>query len=261
MRSTFFLATILFSVFLMLLSGSASLGKAVDEPGPGLDASAIGEILKNADQSRGNLDGITWEVSVESAGTNGGDRMVFDVKARGFDTLATSLSPPKDKGNKILMVNGNMWFYKPGLSKPVPISTRQKLMGNASYGDIAATNYYRDYDATLAKKDTIDQEACYVFDLKAKTTNATYEQIRYWISIRRNVGLKAQYFTVSGKKIKSARMYYNKEVDFDGTRRPFISDIHITDAITKGDTTILKFDKPALAALPNHIFNRNLLRN
>jgi len=261
MRRIFSGAVFLFSALLLLLCVSGSHGKQVEVNSLGLDASAIGEILKKADQARGNLDGIKWEVSILSAENNGSDSMVFNVKARGFDTLATSLSPPKDKGNKVLMVNGNMWFYKPGLSKPVPISTRQKLMGTASYGDIAATNYYRDYDATLLRDETIDGEACYVFDLKARTPTATYEHIRYWISISRKVGLKAEYFTVSGKKIKSARMHYNKDVDLDGTRRPFISNIHISDAFTTGYTTILKFDKPALATLPNHIFNRNLLRN
>jgi hypothetical protein len=217
-------------------------------------------MLTNADQARGNRDGITWEVAIESSGNGRRARMVFDVKARGFDTLATAVSPPKDKGNKVLMVNGNMWFYKPGLSKPVPISTRQRLMGNASYGDIAATNYSQDYDATLVREETIDGDACHVFDLKAKTPTATYDHIRYWISKTREVGIKAEYYTVSGKKIKSARMMYDKDVDIDGTRRPFISQIHISDAVVTKETTVLAFDKPVLAALPDHIFNRNLLK-
>ncbi len=249
------------SVFLMLLCVSAGYGNQSEAIVPGIGASAIGEILKMADQARGNRDGITWKVSLLSSEDDGAAPMVFDVRARGFDTLATALSPPKDKGNKVLMVNGNMWFYKPGLSKPVPISTRQKLMGDASYGDIAATNYYRDYDATLVRDETIDGEVCRVFDLKAKTPTATYDHIRYWISISRSVGLKADYYTVSGKKIKSARMFYKKAVEINGARRPFISDIHISDALATKSITHLKFDSPALAALPNHIFNRNLLRN
>ena len=99
------------------------------------------EILRKADQSRGNLEGITWTVI---AADKRSESMTFDVKARGFDILAENVAPPRDRGNKVLMVNGNMWFYKPGLSKPVPISQRQRLMGNVAYGDIAATNYADD---------------------------------------------------------------------------------------------------------------------
>jgi hypothetical protein len=250
-------------IFLILISAGifAGPGEAGEDAGRVMDPSAIGEILEKADQARGNRDGITWKVAILSSENIGRAPMVFDVRARGFDTLAIAVSPPKDKGNKVLMVNGNMWFYKPGLSKPVPISARQKLMGNASYGDIAATNYYRDYDATLLGEETIDGEACHVFDLKAKMPTATYDQIRYWVSTSREVGIKAEYYTVSGKKIKSATMFYNREVEVDSTRRPFISEIHIADALVTRDTTVLEFDRPALAALPDHIFNRNLLRN
>jgi hypothetical protein len=196
-----------------------------------------------------------------SSEKEGHSPMVFDVRARGFDTLATAVAPPRDKGNKVLMVNGNMWFYKPGLSKPVPISARQRLMGNASYGDIAATNYSQDYEAVPLGEESIDGEACHVFDLKAGTSAATYDRIRYWVSKTREVGIKAEYYTVSGKKIKSARMIYDSEIDVDGARRPFISEIQISETVMTKETTILAFGKPSLAALPDHIFNRNLLKN
>jgi hypothetical protein len=200
MRCSIVKALCLIPVILVTTGFCPGHGKPADETGPSSDPPTIREMLINADQARGNRDGITWEVAIESSGNGRGARMVFDVRARGFDTLATAVSPPKDKGNKVLMVNGNMWFYKPGLSKPVPISTRQRLMGNASYGDIAATNYSQDYDATLLREETIDGDACHVFDLKAKTPTATYDHIRYWISKTREVGIKAEYYTVSGKR-------------------------------------------------------------
>ena len=106
-----------------------------------LAAGTVQDILHQADQARGNLGGVTWEAALESVEHTRVETMTFEVRARGFDILAETLAPPKSKGNKILMLLGNMWFYKPGLSKPVPISRRQRLLGNAVYGDIAATNY------------------------------------------------------------------------------------------------------------------------
>jgi len=261
MRRVFLKELCLIPLILIIAGICAGFAEPVEETGCGMDSTAIQVVLMRADQARGNREGITWEVAVMSSENEGHSPMVFDVKARGFDTLATAVAPPRDKGNKVLMVNGNMWFYKPGLSKPVPISARQRLMGNASYGDIASTNYYQDYVAVPLGEESIDGEVCHVFDLKARTPAATYDHIRYWISKSREVGIKAEYYTVSGKKIKSARMIYGSEIDVDGARRPFISEIHISETVMTKETTILVFDNPALAALPDHVFNRNLLKN
>ena len=165
-------------------------------------------ILRQADQARGNLEGVTWEVALESVAKTRTETMTFDVKARGFDILAETLAPPKSRGNKILMMRGNMWFYKPGLNRAVPISRRQRLLGNAVYGDIAATNYAHDYEATTLADDDVNGEVCHVFNLKSKDKQTTYDRIKYWIAKDRLVGVKAQYFAVSGKQFKSSIMEY-----------------------------------------------------
>lgn len=221
-------------------------------------ANATQDILHKADQSRGNLAGITWTVVLANADTRT-ETMTFDVKARGFDILAENLAPPKDRGNKILMVNGNMWFHKPGLSKAVPISQRQRLMGNAAYGDIAATNYANDYNAALLEEESVNGEACYVFDLKAKDNRAAYDRIKYWISKARVVGIKAEYFTVSGKKFKSATMESANTVRLDGEVRPFISKITIYDELLSSNVTTLNLTKPTFRKLATYIFDVNLL--
>lgn len=216
-------------------------------------------LLKTADKSRGNVEGISWEViikSVEDQKTT--DTISYDIKARGFDISGLSLAPPKSKGNKLLMSNNNMWFYKPGLSKPIAIAQRQKLMGLAAYGDIASTNYAEDYAATMLPDETIDGEPCYVLDLKSKNAQTTYDRIKYWISTKRVVGVKAEYFTVSGKMFKIAKMTYGNEAVIDGNERPFISQITMYDELMSGDITYLNLTKPRLAPLPDYVFNINL---
>lgn len=186
--------------------------------------------------------------------------MTFDVKARKFDILAENLAPPKYKGNMLLMVNGLMWFHRPGLSKPVPISRRQKLLGKAAYGDIASTNYAEDYEATSLGDESVNGEQCYLFDLKSKNKKSTYDRIKYWISKDRLVGVKAEYFTVSGKIFKSAVMEYRNRVEIDGKPHPFISRITIQDELLTDDITTLEFTKPDFRKLPDYVFNLNLLK-
>ena len=222
-------------------------------------APAPAEIIRTADGSRGNLEGIVWRLDAESRDGGSTTSMSFEVKARGFDVRAETTAPAKYRGNKVLMADHNEWFHRPGLSKPVPISRRQKLLGQAVYGDIASTNYAQDYEATLLSDGPVDGEPCYVFDLKSKAKWTTYDMIRYWISKERLVGIKAEYFTVSGKKFKSSRMEYENEVTVDGIRRPFISRLTIYDELVSGAVTELAFGPPALGALPDYIFNVNLL--
>jgi hypothetical protein len=186
--------------------------------------------------------------------------MTFDVKARRFDVLAENLAPPKYKGNKLLMLTGNMWFHRPGLSKPVPVSRRHKLLGLAVYGDIASTNYAEDYEVMSVGEETVKKEACYLFNLKSKTKQSTYDRIKYWISKDRLVGVKAEYFTVSGKIFKSAVMEYDNRVTIDGEPRPFISTITIRDELLTDNTTSLDFTRPDFQKLPDYIFNLNLLK-
>lgn len=216
------------------------------------------EILKHADEARGNLAGVSWKVELESNENGRSESMVYDIKARGFSVAGINLEPPKSKGSKLLMLDNNMWFHKPGLSKPVPISMRQKLMGKASYGDVASTNYAEDYEATRLPDETKDGVECYVFDLKARNNKATYDRIVYWVAKDRLLGLKADYYTLSGKRIKSARMAYDSTVTVAGQRRPFISRIWIYEELMSDDATTLSMRDAHIAPLPDYVFDLNL---
>lgn len=218
------------------------------------------DILRFADEARGNVEGIAWNVTVESTENERvSDSMVYDIKARGFNVAGVSQAPAKYKGNKLLMLNTSMWFYKQGLSKPVPISQRQKLMGDASYGDIASTNYADDYAATELPDERVGDEDCHVYDLKAKTEKSTYDRIRYWVSKERLVGVRAEYYTVSGKKFKSATMEYDNHIQLAGQRRAFLSRIVMRGELMNGAVTYLSLREPRLAPLPDSVFNLNLL--
>ncbi|MGH8556657.1 MAG: outer membrane lipoprotein-sorting protein [Methylococcales bacterium] len=213
-------------------------------------------ILEQADKARGNRDGITWRVKINAREKY----KQYFVRALGFDLLAETVSPARYKGNKILMVTGNMWFYKPGLSKPVPISRRQKLLGEASYGDISSTNYANDYEIESVTDDLIDDEPCWLFSLRSKSKEDTYDRIQYWIEKKRGVGIKADYYTVSGKRIKSAGMEYRNNVPVADEERLFISQIQISDAFIADSVTVLEFSQPKIEAIPDYYFNVNFLR-
>lgn len=197
-------------------------------------------ILKESDQARGGgLPGIVWEIKLLS---RNGDRtdepQRILVKAVDESSVAETLEPVRFKGSRILQVEHNMWLTRPGLSKPIPISPRQRMSGQASNGDIAATNYAGDYDAQMKETESMDGEPCYVLDLTAKHKRATYDKIRYWVSIKKMVGLKAEFYSVSGKLLKTAHFIYDNTIEHEGRRIPFISKMTIRDALIDAETTM-----------------------
>src|SRR5688500_3017499 len=111
---------------------------------------AAEELLKDADRARGAAeDGISWEIDVETLEDGQTNKVHYLVKVKGNDALAEATAPARNKGEMMLFNDRNLWFFKPGIKKPVAISARQKLMGQAANGDIASTNYYRDYDGKV----------------------------------------------------------------------------------------------------------------
>ena len=242
------------TVFIILLAyGVVFLSKPV------LGEMTPDEILQKADASRGNVEGVEWTIRIESIERGRKRLRTLNIKARSFNSLAEFISPPKVKGRKLLMIDRNMWFVKPGLRKPVPISPRQKLIGGASNGDIASTNYAGDYKVSTASEALFNEEPCYLYDLTATNKRATYDRIKYWISKKRLVGVKADFFTVSGKMFKSATFEYNNRIMVQDEPRAFVSKMVITNAVIKEDITTMMYSEVKIKRIPDSTFNLNLL--
>ncbi len=230
-------------------------------PAAAADSSAVDlqALIARADRSRGNIDGILWTADINSTENGRHQEREIRIQNRGDNTLATFIAPAKVRGEMLLMLDRTMWFIKPGLSKPVPISPRQKLMGGAANGDIASTNYARDYSAVPAGEEAVDGVKCFLLDLTAVDAKATYDRIRYWISKSRSLGMKAEFYTVSGKLLKTAVFRYENQVDIDGKIRPFMSQMIITDAVIHDNVTVMTYRDVRPQAIPDATFNLNLL--
>jgi len=216
-------------------------------------------LLEQSDLSRGNVSGIEWEIDIETESEGKIQKNTLQVLVKGTNCLAIYQTPAKVKGRKLLMKDRNMWFVKPGLSKPVPISPRQKLLGGASNGDIASTNYAGDYTIENVTQDIFNTELCFLYDLKARTKNVTYDRIRYWVSLQRKIGLKAEFFTLSGKMFKTAFFEYDHTIMINGQKRPFVSKMTITNAMVETEKTIMAYHDIKISEISASAFNLNLL--
>jgi outer membrane lipoprotein-sorting protein len=234
---------------LLAVSGSV---RAEDRP--------VKEILQHADRARGNVDGIIWDITIMTIEEGARETRGLTVKVKKNNTLAKYTSPANMNDRMVLMVDRNMWFIRSGLKKPVSISPRQKLMGDAANGDIASTNYREDYNAVLLGSEPVRGEDCHVLDLKAANKNVTYDRIKYWVSKSRLVGVKAEFYTISGKLFKTAEFTYDNRIKIDGEEEiPFISELVIHDAIQQDKVTTLTYSNIKVQPIPDSSFNLNVL--
>ncbi len=108
-------------------------------------------------------------------------------KASGqYRNLVRYIQPPRDAGKMALLDGQNLWFYDPAAKSSVRISTQQRLVGQASIGDVLTINFAIDYTGTLLGDETItDAEHqtrnCWHLDLRAATPTAVYSRAEYWV--------------------------------------------------------------------------------
>lgn len=226
---------------------------------PSLSQTAT-EILKMTDRARGTIsEGVQWEATVTTTENNETNQREFLVKVKENNARVEAKAPAKFKGEIYLFNDRNMWFYKPTLKKPVSISSRQKLSGQAANGDIASTNYARDYDAEIEKTEIISGQKTIVLLLKAKSKNLTYDKIRYYVDEKTKLAVKAEFLTLQGKVFKIGELSYGDQLVIQNKKVPFVKELKITDAKFPDNKSTIEYKNPKLTDFSDMLFNVNNL--
>src|SRR5271166_2542462 len=78
-----------------------------------------------------------------------------DASSGQFRNVVHWDEPVRDAG-KMLLKNGNiLWFYDPASKASVRLSAQQRLIGQASNGDVITVNLAKDYKSTLVGEEAI----------------------------------------------------------------------------------------------------------
>lgn len=223
-------------------------------------ADLASDLLKASDRARGSVkDGVQWNAVIATEENGESSTREFNIKAKGDDAYVEATRPAKNKGEVYIFNDRNMWFFKPSLKKPVSISARQKLTGQAANGDIASTHYARDYSAVIEKTESLNGEKMHVLMLTAKSKNLTYDKIRYWISDKTKLAMKAEFLTLQGKPFKVGLLKYGNTLTAGGETFPFISELAIADAKFQNNKSTITYKAPKVTQVSNSIFNVNNL--
>jgi outer membrane lipoprotein-sorting protein len=118
--------------------------------------------------------------------------------------LVRYTAPPKERGTAYLRNGASTWLWLPSAEKVVRVGAKQNFGGgDFSNGDIFRLSLSRDYVPTLAGEETVEGQACWKLDLKARDRSVAYDRVLLWV--RRDgtdFPVRTEYYTLSGRKLK-----------------------------------------------------------
>lgn len=177
-----------------------------------------------------------------------------------FASLIRFVLPARDAG-KLMLKNGNdMWFYDPVAKASVRLSPQQRLLGQASNGDVATVNFAKDYKATLVGDEEIQDgerhtRKAHKLALTAVTPDVTYASIEMWIDVENNRPLKSRFFAESSRLLKTA--YYRRFQSQLGAERP--TETVIIDGLNPQSVTLMRFSDYKARVIPDTWLQRDYL--
>jgi len=172
-----------------------------------------------------------------------------------FKNLVRYMDPPRDQGKEVLMNGTTMWFYDPASKSIIRISPQQRLVGQASEGDVLTVNLARDYTAGYVGQDggeTIDDadrvpRDCWHMELTPKNASAVYGRVEYWVEKGTYRPVKGKFYADSGRLLKIA--YYHRYKREIGVLRP--TEIILIDAVNTNLVTTINSSGYQAMEIPN----------
>jgi hypothetical protein len=146
------------------------------------------------------------------------------------------MQSPVEKGQKVLMLGDDFWLLLPGSQRPLRITPMQKLIGDASTGDIASMSWADDYTGAVVGEEPCGEpaQACLHLSLQASRKGVTYQRIELWLGKAKREPVKADLYVQSDKLAKRARFVLDKS-----TTPPSVTAMLLRDELTnKKDTEV-----------------------
>ncbi len=181
----------------------------------------------------------------------------YKVLSRGNEnTIVLTETPASERGQALLMRGRDLWIFMPSVSQPVRLSLSQRLTGQVANGDLARANFAGDYTAEIIGRETLDGEEAVILDLTAAGRGVTYAKVRYWVAAADERPLKAEFYAVSGRLLKTSR--YEEFRELAGRVRP--TRLVIEDAVKAGEYSVLEYSAMEVKDLPEKMFTRQYLK-
>ena len=177
-------------------------------------ADDVSTLLKAADKYRMSSENmqVDTQISVVNADGTPDKERRYVVFAQARHQSLVLMQSPAEKGQKVLMLGDDFWLLMPNSQRPLRITPMQKLLGDASTGDIATMSWAEDYTGSIADEEPCGEPAqpCLHLSLQASRKGVTYQRIELWIGKARHEPVRADLFVQSDKLAKQARFVMDR---------------------------------------------------
>lgn len=231
----------------------ATLFVALVQPSAQADEK-VQALLKKADAYRlsDTAMQVETQIIVNKDGHPSKDRRYLVLLRENRQSLVLMRSPA-EKGQKVLMLGDDFWLIMPSSQRPMRITPTQKLLGDASTGDIATMTWAGDYDGKIVGDEACDEGGklrCTHLSLSAQRKGVTYARIELWLAVGSVEPVRSDLFVQSEKLAKRARFVLEK---IDGRRQ--VKEMVLLDQIEKSRETIVHYLDRKPKRAPDEWFN------
>jgi outer membrane lipoprotein-sorting protein len=174
--------------------------------------------------------------------TGGGDKAFAEI-----------IEPAREQGIQMLRFGEMVWRYLPNMKKSIGISGGQSFLGSDVKDiDILRLNLAEDYRSRIVEK----SQDKYVIELQGKNSSLVYAKSKLWVKKKDFQPIKQEYFSHSGKLIKT--VFYKDYREFDGVKRPAVLEMQ-SALFPERKTTLELISYRKGVKNPGNIFHRSNL--
>lgn len=235
--------TILFALFSLSFG---ALSQEVD----------VVQMLENADRYRLQDDAskVVSNIHLYNNGKHDKSRMYHVYLKENRESLVVFKSQI-ESGQKMLMLGDNYWLLMPKSRRPIRITPMQKLLGEASVGDISTLTWSDDYKGTWIREESITHNQgqkieTNMLDLSAVTKGATYHRIELWLEKETDFPVMANLYLRSGKIAKVAKF-----IKGERNGLPTVISMVLADRIQPNKSTEVEYISVEPVRLENKYYN------
>lgn len=173
-----------------------------------------------------------------------GVRVYFESVSK---QIVTFIEPDRLKDNSYLVIGYNTWLYQKGLQRPIRISAKQKLFGDAGIAETVGINYLEDYK--IVKTGENDTE--YLYELIALNPKIAYQKAQLWINKNGPKLKEVLLLAVNGKPLK--KLTYFDHHMLEGHQ---VATVEIQNLLLdKDQKTIMEFKSIQNRSFPIEVFD------
>jgi hypothetical protein len=220
-----------------LLFGLTAGTAAAEPTGTDVDVRAV---VADVDENQA-VSSRTSTVTLTVAGQGRRAEYKLRMVERGPDVAVEFLAPARDKGTKVVRIDGAVWRYEPRTERAEPLNgtaLREPMMGSAlSWADLTTPLRFGRYTPRLVRQEALEGRPVWVVELTGADAEP-YTKRLVWIDPATSLPVRQELYGSSGILMKTWTMTEPKAVGDHWVPMQ----MEVSDAVTQGRTTLKRTD-------------------